>query len=91
MYKVLKVDTECIYETFFDLENLETGEKITCFEPDNYNRYKSYHFIKEGEVYNCLIEIEGEFIDKREHGKGSYYEILDLNIRIGNWKFARIK
>ena len=91
MYKVLDVDRECLYETFFDLENLETGEKITCFEPGDYSRYKSFHFIKEGEVYDCLIEIVGDVIENKEYDKDAYYEILELNVRIGNWKFAKIK
>ena len=91
MYKVLEVDGANSYETFFDLQNLETGEKITCFEPGDYSEYKSFHFIKEGEVYDCLIEITGEFIDKKEYEYDDYYEILELNVRIGNWKFAKIK
>ena len=91
MYKVLEVDGANSYETFFDLQNLETGEKITCFEPGDYSEYKSFHFIKEGGVYDCLIEIVGDVIENKEYDKDTYYEILELNVRIGNWKFAKIK
>ena len=91
MYKVLKI-RKYDFETFFELKNIESGNEIKCFEPLNLEyELKPYKFIRQGEIYSCLINIEAEVIEKREYEFDNYYEILELNIRVGCGNFAKLK
>ena len=91
MYKILKID-KGYNDTFFTLKNLETGKEIRCFEPFEYeNELKVFHFIKEGGIYDILIDMVADVIDKKEKDCDNYYEILELNVKIGWFKFAKLR
>ena len=65
MYKVLKINKSDT--TFFILQNLETGKEIECFEPFEYeDELKMFHFMKEGGIYDILINMKIEIINKKE-------------------------
>ena len=90
MYKVLEIEKGWV-DTCFTLENEKTGTKIECMEFDSYKDLKSFHFMKEGGIYDCLIKIDAEIIEEKEWENDDYYEILELNIRVGWCKFAKLK
>ena len=93
MYKLLEIDDDYV-ELFFIFENLETGTKVACYELGNFEKDKDlevFHFMQEGNIYDCLIMFDGHEVDKKENSWENYYEILELNVRVGWSKFAKVK
>ena len=90
MYKVLKIE-KYYDETFFTLKNLETGTEIRCFEMDSYDELKEFHFIQESGMYECLIKIDVDIKANKESESDKYYKILELNTKIGDYKFAKLE
>ena len=90
MYKVLKIE-KYDHETFFTLKNLKTGEEIECFEALSYEDLEEFHFIKEGGIYEILICMGIYIIEAKEWDNDNYYKILELNKKIGDYKFAKLE
>lgn len=90
MYRVLKIE-KYDYETFFTLKNLETEKEIECFEALYYDNLEEFHFIKEGGKYNILINMYIDVIERKELDCDNYYKILELNVKIGDYKFAKLE
>lgn len=91
MYKLLKIE-KYSDETFFTLKNIETGTEVRCFEPFNFEyELKEFSFLKEAEIYDCLIAIDVDVKNKKEDDSDIYYHIMELNKKIGDFEFAKLK
>lgn len=89
MYEVLRMD-RCAMTNFMDLRNLETGmvEK-NCFDYTKMISNKNFDFMQEGGIYDCKLQLFGEFVDK-DAQDAVPVRILESNVRVGNALFFKV-
>ena len=88
MYKVIKIHKHAA-TNFIDLLNLDTGTQDTAFDDSSVVSYDDFEFIKEGEIYDCKMELFGDF-DGTKNEKSVEVTILDSDIVIGKTEYFKV-
>ena len=88
MYKVIKIHKYAA-TNFIDLLNLDTGTQDTAFDDSSVVSYDDFEFIKEGEIYDCKMELFGDF-DRTKTEKSVEVTILDSDIVIGKTEYFKV-
>lgn len=79
MYKVIRF-RDATLTRIVELENEETGTRHLCFDDSALVSNNNFEFMKVGQLYNCKIELFGNFSDQSE---GMKCQIIKLNTMIG--------
>lgn len=88
MYKIIKIRN---YAATLDIElqNLNTNTINLCFDDSAVVSYNNFDFIEEGKVYDCKMELLGNF----EHTKSDsnvIVTILESDVLIRNTKYLKV-
>ncbi len=87
MYKVLKIHKHTA-TSFIDLLNIDTGTQDKCFDDSSVVSLKNFAFIKEGGVYDCKMELFGEFTNQKTDSSVEV-TIVETNVIIGKTKYLK--
>lgn len=90
MYKVVKI-YKAARTRFIDLLNLDTGTLDKVFD-DSCEvdiGYDDFEFMQEGGVYDCKIELFGDF-DRTKTEKSVEVTIIDSDVVIGKTKYFKV-
>lgn len=79
MYEVIRFQ-DATLTRIVELENEETGIRHLCFDDSALVSNNNFEFMKVGQLYNCKIELFGNFSDQSE---GVKCQIVKLNTMIG--------
>ena len=82
MYKVIKINRH-MATTFIDVLNLDTQTIDGCFDDSAVVSDENFDFMEEGELYNCKIELFGDF-DREPTEKSVVIRILADDVLIGD-------
>ena len=63
MYKVIKIN-EAVATRTVELENIETGKCIKCFDDSALVSLENFEFMEIGGIYECKITLFGSFVEK---------------------------
>ena len=88
MFKVIKID-RCSATTFIDMVNLDTGTIDKCFDDSAVVSYENFDFMKEGEIYDCKIELFGTFKDAAD-SLSSEVIIIETGVTVGKSKYLKV-
>ena len=91
MYKVVKID-RCAVTSFIDLLNLKTGTTEHGVFDDSSMvdiGYDDFEFIKEGGIYDCKMELFGEFSDKSVESS-TEVTIVESGVIVGETKYFKV-
>jgi TRAP-type C4-dicarboxylate transport system substrate-binding protein len=72
-----------------ELQNLETGTIDMCFDDSAVVSYTNFDFVKEGEVYDCKMELFGNFVEEKTDSSVEI-SIIKTNVLIGNTKYMEV-
>lgn len=86
MFQVLHIQKSQMTK-FITLLNLETGTKERVFDDSSVVSFHDFEFMKEGEIYDCKIELFGEF--KKESGEE--ITIVERGILVGKRKYLKVQ
>ena len=90
MYKVMEIQ-KCAVTNFVKLCNLKTGTIDLCFDDSCLKGFEKglgdFEFMKEGEIYDCKIELFGEF----EKESGEEFTIVERGILVGKRKYLKVQ
>lgn len=90
MYKVVKI-YKAARTRFIDLLNLDTGTLDKVFD-DSCEvdiGYDDFEFMEEGKVYDCKMELFGDF-DRRKNEKSVEVTIIDSDVVIGKTEYFKV-
>ena len=62
MYKVIEVN-EAVATRTIELENVETGNIIECFDDSALVSFENFEFMEVGGIYDCKIKLFGRVVD----------------------------
>lgn len=88
MYKIIKIRNYAATRDI-ELQNLNTNTINLCFDDSAVVSYNNFDFIEEGKVYDCKMELFGNF----EHTKSDsnvIVTILESDVLIGNTKYLKV-
>ena len=88
MYKIIKIRNYAATRDI-ELQNLNTNTINLCFDDSAVVSYNNFDFIEEGKVYDCKMELLGNF----EHTKSDsnvIVTILESDVLIGNTKYLKV-
>lgn len=88
MYKVIKIYKGAM-TSFIDLFNLDTGTLDKVFDDSSVVSYDDFEFMQEGGIYDCKIELFGDF-DKTKTEKSVEVNIIDFEIVIGKTNYFKV-
>ena len=88
MFKVLKINRG-IATTFIDMLNLETGTVDKCFDDSALVSYENFDFMEEGKIYDCKIELFGNFVDKTNN-LSTELTIIESDILVGKTEYLKV-
>jgi len=89
MYKVLKVD-KCERTSFVDLLNLDTEtQDLECFDDSSVVSDDNFKFIEEGKIYDCKLELFGEF-EQEKTDSSTEVTIIEKGVLLGNTKYFKV-
>ncbi len=88
MFKVIKIN-RCAATTFIDMLNLETGTVDKCFDDSAVVSYQNFDFMEEGEIYDCKIELFGNFTDKANN-LSTELTIVGTGVVVGKTKYLKV-
>ncbi len=89
MYKVMKIINYMATRDVV-LRNLETGTEDLCFDDSAVVSYTNFNFIEEGKIYDCKIELFGDFVD-RPTESSTEVTIIETGVIIGKYKYFKVK
>lgn len=88
MYKIIKIRNYAATRDI-ELQNLNTNTINLCFDDSAVVSYNNFDFIEEGKVYDCKMELLGNF----EHTKSDsnvIVTILESDVLIRNTKYLKV-
>ena len=88
MYKIIKIRNYAATRDI-ELQNLNTNTINLCFDDSAVVSYNNFDFIEEGKVYDCKMELFGNF----ENTKSDFnviVTILESDVLIGNTKYLKV-
>lgn len=88
MYKIIKIRNYAATRDI-ELQNLNTNTINLCFDDSAVVSYNNFDFIEEGKVYDCKMELLGNF----EHTKSDsnvIVTILESDVLIRNTKHLKV-
>lgn len=88
MYKIIKIRNYAATRDI-ELQNLNTNTINLCFDNSAVVSYNNFDFIEEGKVYDCKMELLGNF----EHTKSDsnvIVTILESDVLIRNTKYLKV-
>ena len=88
MYKIIKIRNYAATRDI-ELQNLNTNTINLCFDDSAVVSYNNFDFIEEGKVYDCKMELLGNF----EHTKSDSNVIvtsLESDVLIRNTKYLKV-
>ncbi len=88
MYKIIKIRNYAATRDI-ELQNLNTNTINLCFDDSAVVSYNNFDFIEEGTVYDCKMELLGNF----EHTKSDsnvIVTILESDVLIRNTKYLKV-
>ena len=88
MYKIIKIRNYAATRDI-ELQNLNTNTIKLCFDDSAVVSYNNFDFIEEGKVYDCKMELLGNF----EHTKSDsnvIVTILESDVLIRNTKYLKV-
>ena len=88
MYKIIKIRNYAATRDI-ELQNLNTTTINLCFDDSAVVSYNNFDFIEEGKVYDCKMELLGNF----EHTKSDsnvIVTILESDVLIRNTKYLKV-
>jgi hypothetical protein len=88
MYKVIRI-YKGIATSFIDLLNLDTGTIDKVFDDSSVVSYDNFDFIKEGGLYDCKIELFGDFLMNKNNSSVDV-TIIETNVTVGNTKYLKV-
>jgi len=90
MYKVIKIN-KAARTSFIDLLNLDTGTVDKVFDDSSVVDigYDDFEFVQEGGVYDCKIELFGDF-DRTKTEKNVEVTIIDSDVVIGKTEYFKV-
>lgn len=88
MYKVIKIHDYAATRDV-ELKNMDTGTIDTCFDDSAVVSYSNFDFIEEGKIYDCKMELFGDF-DRKKTDSNVVVTILESDIIIGNTKYFKV-
>ncbi len=90
MYKVIKIHKGEM-TSFIDLLNLDTGTQDKVFDDSSMVDigYDDFEFMREGGVYDCKIELFGDF-DRTKTEKNVEVTIIDSDVVIGKTEYFKV-
>ena len=90
VYKVIKIHRGEM-TSFIDLLNLDTGTKDRVFDDSSMVDigYDDFEFMREGGVYDCKIELFGDF-DRTKTEHSIEIIIFDTSIIIGKTEYFKV-
>lgn len=91
MHKVIKIYKAAV-TNFIDLLNIDTGTLDKVFDDSSVVDigYDDFEFIKEGGIYNCKIELFGNFVSiKNDSSIG--ITLIETNVVVGNTKYLKVQ
>ena len=86
MFQVLHIQKSQMTK-FITLLNLETGTKERVFDDSSVVSFHDFEFMKEGEIYDCKIELFGDF----EKESGEEITIIERGILVGKRKYLKVQ
>jgi len=94
MYKVNHIE-KCAVTSFIDLTNLDTGTQDVVFDDSLFVKagYDTFEFIREGESYDCKIELFGVYLDEMSEPWGTCAEVtvVNQNVTIGEVAMLQVQ
>lgn len=88
MFKVLKIHKH-VATSFIELLNLDTGTEDYCFDDSRVVSYDTFEFMKEGEIYDCKMELFGEFCRERTP-KSAEVTIIETDVIVGKTRYFKV-
>lgn len=90
MYKVIKIHKGEM-TSFIDLLNLDTGTQDKVFDDSSMVDigYDDFEFMREGGVYDCKIELFGDF-DRTKTEKSVEVTIINSDVIIGKTEYFKV-
>ena len=88
MYKVIKIYKGAA-TSFIDLLNLDTGTIDKVFDDSSVVSYDNFGFIKEGGIYDCKIELFGDFLNSKSDSSVEI-SLLETNVVVGNTRYLKV-
>ena len=88
MYKVIKIYKGAA-TSFIDLLNLDTGTIDKVFDDSSVVSYDNFGFIKEGGIYDCKIELFGNFLNNKSDSSVEI-TLAETNAVVGNTKYIKV-
>lgn len=88
MYKVIKIHDYAATRDV-ELQNMDTGTIDVCFDDSAVVSYSNFDFIEEGKIYDCKMELFGDF-DRKKTDSNVVVTILESGIIIGNTKYFKV-
>jgi len=88
VYKIIKIRNYAATRDI-ELQNLNTNTINLCFDDSAVVSYNNFDFIEEGKVYDCKMELLGNF----EHTKSDsnvIVTILESDVLIRNTKYLKV-
>lgn len=88
MYKIIKIRNYAATRDI-ELQNHNTNTINLCFDDSAVVSYNNFDFIEEGKVYDCKMELLGNF----EHTKSDsnvIVTILESDVLIRNTKYLKV-
>lgn len=88
MYKVLKIHNYTATRDV-ELQNLDTETIDMCFDDSAVVSYSNFSFIEEGKIYDCKMELFGDF-DHQKTDSNVVVTILESDVIVGNTKYFKV-
>ena len=88
MYQVKKINPGLVTR-FIDLINLATNTQDKVFDDSAVISDTNFDFIQEGKIYDCKIELFGDFVDKSTESS-TEVTILETGVTIGKYRYFKV-
>lgn len=88
MYKIIKIRNYAATRDI-ELQNLNTNTINLCFDDSAVVSYNNFDFIEEGKVYDCKMELLGNFVHTKSDSN-VIVTILESDVLIGNTKYLKV-
>lgn len=89
MYKLISIINAMMTRDIL-IQNLETGTKDLCFDDSALNSIDNFEFMVIGNTYKCKIRLFGIMDNDKNHDRVVLCKILEKNIIIGDFEYARV-